>query len=180
MKKLIMLSLVGLLLFTSSYDVKADLINSTGASEQDPFGGHDETQNKDTTYDKVEVSNTEYSTTSEVKVYATKASSVTYKIPQVIVGDSNGTAHYMVGVKGDISATQKINISAPDTFILTDGVRNVTATISQDKSQWVYTDLIVDNSENDGYSLGSGDISYTLPAGSFSGSFSFDISITNN
>ena len=181
MRKFLALAFATVLLtVSSSSGVHAsELVDSVGGTAENPYGGKDVTQNKETVYDDENVTDSEYSSTSEIKVYATKASRVSYKIPQTLVGGSNGTAVYKVGVKGDISATQRVTISAPSSFVLTDGTRNVTATITQDKKTWVYSDLVGSNLV-DGYSMGTGTIKYTIPAGSFSGAFNFNIAITNS
>jgi hypothetical protein len=179
-KKLLTLLLASVMVVSSFTSVvfAADLVDSVGGTAENPYGGYDTSQNKTTIYDNEDVTDTEYNTTSEVVVYATRASKVTYKIPQVICGNTD-SAYYKVGVKGDISATQQISITAPANFTLSDGVRDVTATVSQDKTTWVYSDLLGDDLV-DGFSMGTGTISYQLPAGSFSGTFNFTISVTNN
>lgn len=181
MKKFLAFSMVALLLTaTTPYTVNAsNLVDSVGATEQDPYGGEDVSQGKTTIYDTQDVTNTEYASTSEITVYATKASKITYKIPQTVIGSSEGSAVYKVGVKGDISSTQTVSITAPASFTLSDGERDVTASITQDKTTWIYSDLTADDLV-DGFSMATGIISYIIPAGSFSGTFNFNISVTNN
>ena len=180
MKKLLVLGIVTAMLFTSNYSVNAaGLVDSVGATEENPYGGIDTTQNKQTTYDDESVTDLEYTASPQIEVYVTKASKITYKIPQVIVGSSDGKAVYKIGIKGDISSTQKITITPPASFILTDGSKNITARISQNKSSWVSGDLTSGNLE-DGYSMTTGTITYTVPAGSFRGTFNFNVTITNS
>ena len=168
MKKLLVLGIAATMLFTSNYSVNAaELVDSVGATQENPYGGTDTTQNKNTAYDEQNVTDSNFTSTSEIKIYATKASKVTYKIPQVVVGSSDGEAVYKVGVKGDLAATQEVSITAPNNFTLSDGERDVEATVSQDKSTWIYTDL-TGSSLEDGYSMATGIINYEIPAGSFS------------
>jgi hypothetical protein len=127
----------------------------------------------------VNISTTEHTSQAEVVVYVTRASKVQYKIPQVLIEGSNGSATYKVGVKGDISATQTVSIVPPQSFILTDGVREITASISQPKTAWVYSDLS-SNLDEDGYAISVGTLSYSIPAGSFRGSFNFNISVVQS
>lgn len=182
MKKLNALKLVALMLTTMlvvqpTIIAKAELTDSIGSDSSDESIGRDETQDKDTVYGDVNVNTSEHASQAEVIVYATKASKVQYRVPQVLIGDgSDGSATYKVGVKGDIASNQIVKIIPPESFVLTDGVRTATASISQPKKTWSYNDLLTGLDSN-GYSIGIGTITFNIPAGSFSGSFNFDLTV---
>lgn len=114
-----------------------------------------------------------------VSVYATKASSVQIKVPQVLIGDATKSA-YHVGVKGDITTKQTVTITPAATFELKD-VKDtnraaVTATVNQNKTSWSCTDLATAGSDN--YVYAKGDISYAeLHAGSYSGVFNLAVNL---
>lgn len=182
MKRLLGLALVTVLILTPVSSVRAELVDSEGSEYGDESKGKDTTQGKTTTYTDVPITETEVSKTSEVTVYATRGSSVQYKIPQVIIGSAGGSASYKVGVKGDLSSRQTVSIAPPSEFQMTDGTRSVTATISQPKTSWTYLDLdgVDDTVDDDGFTIGVGNISFSIPAGSFSGTFNFDITVSQS
>lgn len=182
MTKFLVLLLVAVLAVSPMTSVYAEtLVDSTGSDYTDESVGRDETQDKDTVYnDTGAITDTTHSSTAEVVVYATRASKVQYKIPQVIIGDgSTGSATYKVGVKGDISSAQTVSITPPESFNLSDGTRTVVASISQTKKSWIYSDLS-SSLDDEGFSIGVGTINFTIPAGSFSGSFNFTITVEQN
>ena len=114
------------------------------------------------------------SKSQSVSVYATKASSVQLKVPQVLIGDATKSA-YHVGVKGDITTKQTVTVTPAASFQLKD-VRDtdraaVTATVKQNK-----TDLAAAGSGN--YVYAKGDISYAeLHTGSYSGVFNLAVNL---
>lgn len=111
-----------------------------------------------------------------IKVYATKASSVQIKVPQVLVGGSS-KSEYLVGVKGDITSKQSVTVAPlSNTFKLTnvyDSSKSETATISQTKTDWSYSDLSASD-----WVYSKGTISYnTLKAGSYNGTFNLAVNL---
>ena len=116
------------------------------------------------------------STSQSVSVYATKASSVSIKVPQVLIGNST-KSEYLVGVKGDVTPKQSVTVAPSATFTLTDindSARSKTAKISQTKTNWSYSDL----SAADAYVYTKGTITYDeLKAGSYSGVFNLAVSL---
>ena len=152
-----------------------DLANSVGSSSTDITVGKDTTQDKTTIYGSgVTVEGTTYSSSSAVSVYATKKSEIQYSLPQVVIGDATkGSASCVVGVKGDVSVKQNISITAPKTFTLTDGKRTITANLTQAKTNWIWSDLSTSAFSNSVCSM-----TFTIPAGEFTGSFNFTIAVT--
>lgn len=55
------------------------------------------------------------STSQSVSVYATKASSVSIKVPQVLIGNST-KSEYLVGVKGDVTSKQSVTVAPSATM----------------------------------------------------------------
>lgn len=171
---------LGTLLFTSIFTLcatanifAATLTDSVGSDSNDVTIGSDTTQGKITEYSEISVDDTTYENSSVVNMYATKASKVQYSIPKTIIGDAKTkTASYKVGVKGDIDSYQTITIEAPESFELTDGKRTVTATITQEKTSWDYTEIT-----NNEFNEAVGTINFDIPAGSFTGSFNFLIRV---
>ena len=167
---------------SSVYAAQSSFNDSTASSTdgENFSAGKDESQNKvgnmtDHTFGGGTSTPTD-STTQTVSVYATKASSAQIKVPQVLVGDATHSK-YLVGVKGDITSKQSISVApTSSTFKLTDvhdNSRNVTANISQTKSDWSYADLASDN-----WVYSEGTITYNqLEAGSYNGVFNLAVNL---
>ena len=112
------------------------------------------------------------SISEEVRVTVSKASEFEITIPKEVVLDgSTGTADYKVKAKGDIAGDQKITVTPDASFALSEvgGKADVTATVTQPDTEYVYTDLQGEGTEYDG------NISATLTAGEWSGKFNFNI-----
>lgn len=113
-----------------------------------------------------------------VSVYATKASYVQIKVPQVLVGDAT-KSKYLVGVKGDITTKQSVTVApSASTFKLTDvydSARSVTANVAQTKTNWSCNDLLTGGND---YVYTTGDITYNkLHAGSYAGTFNLAVTL---
>lgn len=128
---------------------------------------------------------TETSPTNNVSVYATKASSVQVKIPQILIGNST-TSTYHVGVKGDVTTKQSVTVApSAASFVLKDSNdptnenRNVTATITSGKTNWTYAELFGSTGKAaDGYIYGKSEIKYpSLHAGQYNGAFNLAVSL---
>ncbi|MGO5053354.1 hypothetical protein ACTQ6A_12750 [Lachnospiraceae bacterium LCP25S3_G4] len=166
----------------------ADLKTSIGSTMEDSNSetktGQDITQKQKTEYyDPYEVEGTTDSSSREVAVYVTQASSYAVKIPKTVILDGkNGTGSYQVSVKGNISGNQKIKVAPKnDTIILEEqnaGVfkkDNVEATIIQPKREWTQNQVL--NAE------WTPEVAYiaasNITAGSWKGSVAFDITLEN-
>lgn len=173
-KIMVTAGIIGIMMTSTVFADNTELINSTGSVSTDTTVGEDVTQGKRTTYGDESITTSTHESESSVMVYATKASFVQYSIPQVIIGDgTEGTASYKIGVKGDLTSTQRVVITAPTEFTLTDGARNVNATIAQPQGVWTYENL-----DTEDFNEITGSISFKIPAGSFNGSFKFTIELT--
>lgn len=167
---------------SSVYAAQSSFNDSTASSTdgENFSAGKDESQNKvgnmtDHTFGG-ETSTPTDSKTQSVSVYATKASSVQIKVPQVLVGGSS-KSEYLVGVKGDITSKQSVTVAPlSNTFKLTnvyDSSKSETATISQTKTDWSYSDLSAAD-----WVYSKGTISYnTLKAGSYNGTFNLAVNL---
>lgn len=131
---------------------------------------------------------TETSPTNNVSVYATKASSVHVKIPQILIGNATASS-YHVGVKGDITTKQSVTVApSAASFVLKDSndptneSRNVTANITSSKTNWTYAELSGSAGKaSDGYIYGKSDIKYSeLHAGQYNGAFNLAVSLNYN
>lgn len=169
---------------SSVYAAQSSFNDSTASSTdgENFSAGEDESQNKvgnmtDHTFGGGTSTPTD-SKTQSVSVYATKASSVQIKVPQVLVGNST-KSEYLVGVKGDITSKQSVSVApTASTFKLTDvhdSSRSVTANITQTKTNWSYSDLAGANMD---WVNSKGTISYSeLKAGSYSGIFNLAVNL---
>ena len=113
----------------------------SGTSNETFTAGSDASQNQvgkeaSVTFGGTTSNPTETSPTNNVSVYATKASSVQVKIPQILIGDSSKST-YHVGVKGDVTTKQSVTVApSAASFVLKDSndptneSRNVTANIT--------------------------------------------------
>lgn len=170
---------------TGVYAAEQTSFNDSTASSTDGTNftpGSDTSQNKtgsmtNQTFGGTSSSSSE-TTTQSVSVYATKASSVQIKVPQVLVGNST-KSEYLVGVKGDITSKQSVSVApTASTFKLTDihdSSKSVTANITQTKTNWSYSDLSAANMD---WVNSKGTISYSeLKAGSYSGIFNLAVNL---
>ena len=148
-KKIVSLLLAGALLFSNNYSALA------GNIENQEVTGN---------------------TQSEVQVSLGIESTYSITIPKTIEMDKETkSAEYEISIQGSISELQYISVVPEYEFIMTDGIHEVTATVSQERTEWEASDI----SENGGaIAIGcveAGDIM----AGNWSGSFIYDISIND-
>lgn len=148
------------------------------------ISGQDESQGvsgKETGYDgadpNIEFGGSGASTESverSVNVYATKASSVTICVPQILIGDTQKCS-YRIGVKGDVTTKQSVTVAPKQTtFTLTDkndSNHTVNATIDQKDTTWACSDI------GGPWNYKTGSISYNIKAGQYTGSFNFDVKL---
>ena len=172
MKNIISLLLVFAICGSLSVSVFAvEPVDSVGSAKEDIFNdtmvGNDSTQGEKSTYTEVS-----YADNQNVEVYVTKASTYSITIPKTIILDGStnvATGEYSVKVSGDISGMEIIYVIPNSTFNLKQtGKNDICASITQSKTSWQYANLSVDaigliSAEN-------------LSAGSWSGSFTFNIS----
>lgn len=110
--------------------------------------------------------------TTNVPVTATVNSSFTVTIPKSI-DISNENASYNIGVSGDLAGNEKLTVVPTQTFEMKEKnnfKQPVTATVTQDKKEWSYTDVAA--------SIGtSGSIAANLSAGDWTGVLAFTVDI---
>lgn len=164
-----------------------DLVNSIPSQSTDESVGEDVTQGKRTEYQTLpEISQSTYTGSEEVKVYATKTGSVVVTIPKVVIlGKNASDSSYMgdanVKFKGDIAGSQTVNLSAEvKTSMAESGGKTGTAT----------TEVKVNNTDSFSASandLAQGEVKATLnvkatgiTAGSWNGSLLLHINVENN
>lgn len=115
---------------------------------------------------------------TECEVYAEIGNSFTVTIPKKItLSGTTKTGSYTVTVEGDIAGTDIVKVVPDKSFALSSsGLADITATINQDKTEWIYSEFTT---------IGNGSINAKdLSAGKWEGSFNFNISLdgtkTNN
>jgi hypothetical protein len=197
-KKYLCGALAAMLIATSPVAAFAEsdtLINSTSSTYSDVDNsqittGEDRTQGK--TYTETSIDNiqdTTYENTSEVEVYATRTSTFSVVIPKIITLDGQTKkGNYQTKVKGDIAGSQKISVTAPETFQMSEQNASVakkddvTATIATGsavnaaKTTWTQSEIKLDTYEGTGTT--TGEISaQDLTAGSWKGTFDFTIKL---
>lgn len=132
--------LAGLMLVNSSAVVLADTVTVTGDKKQ------------------------------EVDVTVTITGSYSVSIPKSISATNKKTLEYEINVTGDIAGDEVISV-VPDAELTLkqQGKDDVTAQISQDKTEWAFDEV---------GTKASGTITVPqLSAGTWSGAFNFDISL---
>ena len=119
---------------------------------------------------------------AKTQVSANIDSSAVVWLPTSVVlsGKANAqhkyTAEYGVRVQGNIAGEEKITIIPDESVVLKQqGKENVTATITQEKQEFTYSDL-----KDGATSTSTGTITAnSLSAGSWNGSFNFTVSVTS-
>ncbi len=109
----------------------------------------------------------------EVQVYETRASAYSVQIPKVItLNGATNQGGYTIVVSGDIADNEVITVAPTDyTFAMkssTGGKADVAATITQDKTKWLYDEF---STQANGIITAEG-----ITAGQWNGSFNFTIS----
>lgn len=136
-----------------------------------PITGQDEAQNAESTSEIADEAS------EECDVYATLPSSYTVRIPKKVVleGTAGGSGTYKVTVSGDIAGNETIVVK-PDVNAVDmeqTGKDSVPATITQTKTEWT----VEDNGLASGVSTTGTITASGLTAGSWKGTFNFDISL---
>lgn len=120
-----------------------------------------------------ETQNVSENTSAECEVYATLASSFKVTIPKKITLDG-GTkkGSYTVDVEGDIGGTDVIKVVPdPSVALNSTNLASVTASISQDKTEWSYNEILTDSKV-----AGNGSIDASgITAGAWNGTFNFNV-----
>lgn len=105
----------------------------------------------------------------------------TVTIPKKITLGTDKTSDYTVTVKGDISSDKKVTVIPDNSFLMSDqsGVANakpdVEATVTQAVTDWTWDELAANDGEG---TAKTGNVSATgLTAGSWAGTFNFDIAL---
>ena len=106
--------------------------------------------------------------TEATKVTASKGSTFTVTIPTLIVLDGElGTAGYTVKVTGDIAGDEYVSVVPDEKFNMSsNGKEDVEATVSQNKTEWTYDEMVTET---------TGTVSAELTAGEWEGVFYFNI-----
>lgn len=127
--------------------------------------------------------------TAEATVTAAQASTYSVKIPKTIsLNGTNGNGNCNVSVKGNISGNQTITIAPVDEIDATESIdfylseissaankkSNVIATVNAAKTTFVYSDLSAADWADFAVAL-----SAPLTAGTWTGTLTFNIAITN-
>lgn len=115
--------------------------------------------------------------TAECEVYAELGSNFLVTIPKKITLDgSTKKGSYTVDVEGDIAGTDVVKVVPdPSVALSSKNLADVTASISQDKTQWSYSEILADSKVT-----GNGAIDATgITAGSWNGTFNFNVGLEN-
>ncbi len=110
-----------------------------------------------------------------VNVYATIASTYQVQIPKtVIVAADTKTGAYLVKASGNIAGDEVLTVAPPASFDFNSGEKkaSVTATITQDVTEWAYADVAGEGMTQNGL-ISAPDIT----AGTWKGSFNFNIGL---
>jgi hypothetical protein len=104
-----------------------------------------------------------------------KPSTFSVSIPKTITLGSNGTAEYTVSVTGDIYGNEQVTVIPDASFAIknAEGKSDITATISQDKTNWSYD---IDSNAIESESASGNITAANLTAGVWNGTFNFTIS----
>ena len=114
---------------------------------------------------------------SECEVYADIESDFKVIIPKIITLDgATKTGTYTVSVIGDIAGNEYVKVVPDESFILSSiNLNDVTATITQDKTEWSCDEI------TDASIIGNGAINASgITAGIWSGHFYFNVSLEKN
>ena len=136
------------------------------------------TQYTDSSETVEEMQNTSKDDNLGCDVYAELGSEFKVIIPKKVTLDGalkSGT--YKITVEGDIAGTETITVKPDLDFTLSSkNLPDITASVSQDKINWKYNEILEDSKI-----LGNGLISASnLSAGAWNGTFNFNISLTEN
>ena len=118
------------------------------------------------------------SSSANTTVYAELGSDFRVIIPKHIVLDGAlKKGAYTVSVEGDIAGTEYIKVVPDASFALTsNNLANVTAYITQDKTEWVYSEMLTGSNV-----ISNGEIDASgISAGSWNGNFNFNVSLEEN
>ena len=113
--------------------------------------------------------------TAKTTVYADIDSENTVTLPKTIKLDPTGkNSDYSVNVKGDIAGTDMINVVPDSSFAMsTDGKDSVTATVTQTKTSFNYTEVSANG--GDGTTTTGSVVAAGLTAGEWNGTFNFNV-----
>ena len=169
--KVLAISMAFSMIFSSNaFATPIDLVNSTESVVTDTLTkteGTDHFTDEDTNvWNNGEI-------VEEVRVSVQRESEFIVTIPKDIVLDGEtGKADYVVNAKGDISGEQVLKIVPNAEFELAEagGKDSVTATVTQDDTDYTYVEM-----QGDGTNY-PGNIKATLTAGEWTGKFVFNIS----
>ena len=116
----------------------------------------------------------------EAEVVYTQDSNFIVTIPKKITLDSDKTSAYEVNVIGDIASDEKVTVVPDASFLMKDQAtvgtlkEDITATVAQDKTEWTSPEIVVEGGSTTDGSVSAPD----LTAGSWKGTFNFDIDLS--
>lgn len=163
-----------------SIETDVDVINGTTAGT---VVGSDTAQDKNTVYHTVNIGEEE--TEIPFGVYASMESFSEVLLPKtIILNGKAGVTHegkYIVGVRGDLTGEQVVNVVPEDTVELHSAGRltAVEATITQEKEQFTYADGVRPTDTFEITALGT-IVASGLRAGKWNGNFYFNIGFGKN
>ena len=114
---------------------------------------------------------------ADCEVYAELGSDFKVTIPKKItLNGATKKGAYTVTCTGDIAGTEYVKVVPDETVVLSSvNLNNVTASITQDKTEWIYNEIL----ENGVIGKGSIDAS-GITAGAWNGTFNFNVSLESN
>ena len=163
-------------IFTYGESTTKDSISSNNKEDDGINIGIDETQKQKTTYSN-EIENEGLQGSD---VYVSQASTFGVIIPKIIIlegkknEDGINKANYIVTISNEsnFAGNEKIKVVPTTNFKLSQlGKNDIEANVTQDKEEWLYNEIDI---------KGNGEISTTLSAGSWKGTFNFNIELESN
>lgn len=104
------------------------------------------------------------------------ASSWVVTVPDSIVIDDTKTATYSTSLSGDVAKATSISVIPDSNIVLSDGVREIAATVTQEKQQWMGTEI----TEEGVTTTGTISVTDDVPAGTWTGTLNFVVSCSEN
>lgn len=191
-KKLALLGLAATMVVSTPVLAASTLVDSKGSvdmTDDRTTVGVDVTQDKHTEYyDEI----TEDKEENTCSVYATQASTFSVVIPKTIIldgaKDAKNAGTYVVTVKGNIAGTEAVTVQPETSFQMTQaGKEAIDATVTQDNVFFKVAEAASEDAAKTVYGVDnlngasqSGEVEVTnLSAGSWTGSFNFNISLNS-
>lgn len=163
-----------------SFNITA-FAESIGSNASDPSVGKDEAQGVITEYQEI-VPNYDNSVVGTDVYLTNDTENVLVSVPKKVVlsgtydpVDKKYKGKYTVKVEGDFAGEKSVNIVPESTVnLIQQGKKNIVANITQDKTQFWFTDITNGTNTSNGMIEADG-----LTAGSWKGVFNFNVSLEN-